>query len=246
MKKILLSLIAVAGFTGLAYADEASFDFTKTENITGWGYDVPTKAVTSSQGEGTAIDTNTHPITSGDVNLAIGFGSATGSSQLRFFFPQNYPTDATKLPDLRCSANGGKLNQTLTFTAAGGAATITKIEFSGTVALKDAANKAISNNTWSGSAASVTLTTTDKTQIKQITVTYTPSGKQSADLSFDNQSVTVIQGETYAGQTVKNPNNLTVTYASDDENVAEVDANTGAITMGTELGTATILSLIHI
>lgn len=67
------------------------------------------------------------------------------------------------------------------------------------------------------------------------------AGKKAPELSFETKAVTILQGETYAGQTVTNPNNLTgITYASDDENIAEVDAATGAVTIGTETGTVKI------
>ena len=231
MKKLLLSLIAVAGFTGLAYADEVTFDFESADNITAWGYTAP------KSGQGTVI-TKDKPIVEGAVSIAVDNGSITNNDQkIRFFYST---AQAHSGLELRNAKKG--TGQKYIFTADGGAATITKIDFTvvGTAfALKDG-ETALTNNTWSGSSTKVELTTTGANTFTAIKVTYTPSGKEAADLSFDNQSVTVIQGETYAGQTVKNPNNLTVTYASDDENVAEVDANTGAITMGTELGTATI------
>ena len=231
MKKLLLSLIAVAGFTGLAYAETAEFDFDNADNIAAWGYTAP------KAGAGTVILAD-KPIVEGVVSIAVANGSITNNDQkIRFF---NSTAAAHKGYELRNSAKG--TGQTLTFTADNGAATITEIEFTpvGTaIALKDG-NTAISNNKWTGSSTKVVLTTSGANTFTAIKVTYAPSGKQPAGLSFETAEVTVLEGETYAGQTVKNPNNLTVTYASDDENVAEVDANTGAVTLGTELGTAKI------
>ncbi len=231
MKKLLLSLIAVAGFTGVAYAEEATFDFDNADNITAWGYTAP------AEGQGTVITTD-KPIVEGAVSIAVDNGSITNNDQkIRFYYST---AQAHSGLDLRNSKKG--TGQKYIFTADGGAATITKIDFTvvGTAfALKDG-ETALTNNTWSGSSTKVELTTTGANTFTAIKVTYTPSGKQSAGLSFETPTVTLLEGETYAGQTVKNPNNLTVTYASDDENVAEVDANTGAVTMGTELGTATI------
>ena len=231
MKKVLLSLIAVAGFTGVAYAEEATFDFDNADNITAWGYTAP------ASGKGTVITTD-KPIVEGAVSIAVDNGSITSDDQkIRFYYAT---AQAHSGLELRNSKKGK--GQKYIFTADGGAATITKIDFTvvGTAfALKDG-ETALTNNTWSGSSTKVELTTTGENKFTAIKVTYAPSGKEAAGLSFETPAVSIVQGETYAGQTVKNPNNLTVTYASDDENVAEVDANTGAITIGTELGTATI------
>ena len=231
MKKLLLSLIAVAGFTGLAYADEATFDFDNADNITAWGYTAP------ASGQGTVITTD-KPIVEGAVSIAVDNGSIKNNDQkIRFFYST---AQAHSGLELRNAKKG--TGQKYIFTADGGAATITKIDFTvvGTAfALKDG-ETALTNKTWSGSSTKVELTTTGENKFTAIKVTYTPSGKQSAGLSFETPTVTLLEGETYVGQTVKNPNNLTVTYSTSDENIAEVDANTGAVTMGTELGTATI------
>lgn len=235
MKKILLSLIAVAGFTGLAYADEADFNFKLASNINAWGYETPAKA-------GNGVDAvKTKPITDGNVSIVIDTKDAnTNGGKFRFWFPA---TNTTTNCDLRCSSAGGGKSQTMTFTANGG--TITNIVFTASkVGLKASTGtlSALSNGsaTWTGSGAEIIFTTTGENKFTAIKVTYAPSGKEPAGLSFETPAVSIVQGETYAGQTVKNPNNLTVTYASDDENVAEVNATTGAVTLGTEIGTATI------
>ena len=227
MKKLLLSILTLAGMSGVAFADEATFDFNSAENITGWGYALPS----GSTGSDLKADS---PLTSGDVTITYDKGTslaASGGQIIRFY-------KGTNGYEIRTSTNAKVKNQNLIFTANGG--TITNVEFTGTVNLKASAGT-LSSGTWTGSEASVTFTTTGQIIISKIVVTYTPSGKKTADLSFDNQSVTVIQGETYTGQTVNNPNSLTgITYASDAVNVAAVDANTGAVTIGTETGTAKI------
>ena len=232
MKKLLLSLIAVAGFTGLAYADEATFDFTDANAIKAMGYNAP------ASGAGTDL-TSTTPLTVGDVTITYDKGTsqaAAGGQMIRFF-------NGSGGYDLRTSSNAKVKDQKLTFKANGG--TITSIAFTASKLAMSASTgtlPALSGTaaTWTGSAAEVTFTTTGQIIITKIVVSYAPSGKQPAGLSFETPAVSIVQGETYAGQTVKNPNNLTVTYSTSDENIAEVDANTGAVTMGTELGTATI------
>ena len=65
------------------------------------------------------------------------------------------------------------------------------------------------------------------------------SSKQQAELSFDVPSYKVAPG-TLLTSTVKNPNGLTVSYASDDEDIAYVDETTGEVLTGNKFGTATI------
>ena len=56
----------------------------------------------------------------------------------------------------------------------------------------------------------------------------------------DAQSFSVEIGDSFTAPELINPNNLTVTYASDKEEVASVNATTGAVTIGEVAGTATI------
>ena len=232
MKKLLLSLIAVAGFTGLAYAETATFDFTTADAIKAMGYNAP------ASGAGTDLSATT-PLTVGDVTITYDKGTsqaAAGGQMIRFY-------NGNSGYDLRTSSNAKVKDQKLTFKANGG--TITSIAFTASKLALSASTGTLpalsgTTATWTGSAADVTFTTTGQITITKIVVSYAPSGKEAAGLSFETPAVSIVQGETYAGQTVKNPNNLTVTYASDDENVAEVNATTGAVTLGTEIGTATI------
>ena len=107
-----------------------------------------------------------------------------------------------------------------------------------------------SAHTWAGSAAEVTLTSTVKDQyrIKTITVTVAGSLKQATTVSFgeeaDGQTITVLQGKeaefTAPKATLTPAEAGTLTYASDNEAVAKVDAATGAVTFGSEFGQAKI------
>ena len=65
--------------------------------------------------------------------------------------------------------------------------------------------------------------------IKKITITYSNSNKKSADISFPASSYKMKLGETFTAPTLRNPNNLTITYASSDSKVATVDASTGVV-----------------
>ena len=66
------------------------------------------------------------------------------------------------------------------------------------------------------------------------------STKADPELSYFPDSYTISLGETFTAPTLTNPHNLPVTYSSDKDYVAAVDATTGAITLGTAAGTVTI------
>ena len=70
-------------------------------------------------------------------------------------------------------------------------------------------------------------------------MTYTPSGKTSADLSFPEATYTVKLGDSFTAPTLTNPHNLTVSYTVDNTDVADVDATTGEVTINAA-GTAKI------
>ncbi len=67
-------------------------------------------------------------------------------------------------------------------------------------------------------------------------------GKQDAELSFSEESVTINVGEidAFVSPTFNNPNNLTVTATSTDENVAVFDVETSEIVLNGAVGTAEI------
>ena len=62
----------------------------------------------------------------------------------------------------------------------------------------------------------------------------------SANLSFPEPSYSVNLGETFAAPALTNPYNVEVTYSTSDSSIADVDASTGAITIGSTAGKATI------
>jgi len=96
--------------------------------------------------------------------------------------------------------------------------------------------------TWTGNAASFTLTASSQVRATKIEVTYTPSGgttKTSAELSFPKASYTAKVGETFTAPTLTNRHNLTVSYTVDNTDVADVDATTGEVTINAA-GTAKI------
>lgn len=74
----------------------------------------------------------------------------------------------------------------------------------------------------------------------QAAVAFYRAGLPSANLSFPEESYSVNIGETFTTPALTNPYNVPVTYSSSEPNIASVDATTGAVTIGSTAGTATI------
>ena len=67
------------------------------------------------------------------------------------------------------------------------------------------------------------------------------NGKKLAGISYATTSYnTLPANDSFVTPTLTNPNNVIVTYSSDNTSVAEVDASTGTVTIGNAVGTATI------
>ncbi len=160
--------------------------------------------------------------------------------------------------------NGGQVrwyqNNAITVTANAASSAVTSVAFeyasdkytpSGEGKLTvSAGTYDYSSHTWQGNANSVTFTHPGGGQyrVKKITVTISGDLKTATTVTFgedvDGQTITVLQGK--EGEFTAPKATLTpaeagqVAYASDNEAVAKVDATTGAVTFGSELGQATI------
>ena len=64
--------------------------------------------------------------------------------------------------------------------------------------------------------------------------------KAVAGLAYETKEYTAKVNEAFSTPVLTNPNNLTVTYSSSDENLATVDATTGAVTILDKTGKVTI------
>ena len=69
--------------------------------------------------------------------------------------------------------------------------------------------------------------------------TVSPEEPKDPELSFSETAFEVEEGSEFTAPELNNPNNVPVTYSSSDVAVAQVDENTGAVTIGTP-GTTTI------
>ena len=202
MKKVLLSLVAAAASAFFASA----------------GYE-------AKAGAG-ADYTSQKPIVEEPVTIAVDTKTAvTGGGMFRFWFPAK----ETTAKDFRCSSKGGILGQTLTFSADGN--TITEIKFTAakfalTANVGDLSAWENGTATWTGSATEVVFTTTEANTLNNIIVTYENSGdmREPAGLAWTESSVTVLTTEIadFTAPALTNPNNVDVTYASDNAEVATV------------------------
>lgn len=96
---------------------------------------------------------------------------------------------------------------------------------------------------YKGKVLTITVTNIAK-GVKCYSISYSYDGEtielSPAGLAYEETAFTVAPGASFTAPTLTNPNNLTVTYESSDEDVASVNASTGAVTIGTKEGKATI------
>ena len=142
-------------------------------------------------------------------------------------------------------------NATISFTAENGYA-ITKVVITSTASgtsqygpgLLSTENGTYSvsdkTGTWVGEAQTVTFTATAQSRAKLITVYYKTDNRQDAGLVWSTENVSITLGDACTPPTLSNPNGLTLTCTSDNENLATV-TNAGVVTLKSGVtGTATI------
>lgn len=218
MKKTLLSLLAAVAFGFAASADEVTFDFTTNA----YGCTVAGPANTNyNSPDGTELSESVITLT---MNNLTGYGC-------RFW-------------KTKAGAQTFRANKNSGFTVSINGGTITKIAFTGSkLTGVQADGNALTDNAWSGSAASVAFVSTiEAAQFKTMVVTYTGGAadtRKDAGMSFPEAKYTVEMGKAFTAPVLTKATNAAVTYASDKETVATVDAATGAVTIVGE-GTARI------
>lgn len=211
-QKLLFLFVAMFALTcNTAWADTEKFDWT---------------SVSSTQSP-----TSDNVYTQGEITLT--FKKASGS---------NIPAE-NKEGSIRMYTN-----TTLTIEATEGNV-ITQVVFTPTDNSYSATNltydgAALTSNTWelSSPVQSATLTATKNARFKTIEVTYQSSStptKKSADLAFSETSIYLETGEALTAPTFTKATTASVTFTSDNEDVATVDAN-GVISLGSAQGKATI------
>ena len=80
-------------------------------------------------------------------------------------------------------------------------------------------------------------------EVTEYVITYTTGtsddSREEANISFETTSYEITLGDSFTAPTLSNPNELTVSYSSNNSDVAEVDATTGVVTVKA-VGSATI------
>ena len=218
MNKILrLSFIGLLlGLCTAGWADTKTFDFTGSE------------AYGMTLLSGSTSEYNADPCTlkEGDVSISLQgqtrWWKATSNNELRFY----------KWSKFTVTVPTGYAISKIVLTAK------TPANFSATIGTYD-------KGTWTGSANSVDISCTitkSNTPITKIEVTYASSStpvKQEPNLKFSEETITINQGDAFTAPTFTKSTTADVTFASDNEGVATVNAE-GVISLGTEIGTAVI------
>ncbi|MBQ2291776.1 MAG: chitobiase/beta-hexosaminidase C-terminal domain-containing protein [Paludibacteraceae bacterium] len=94
--------------------------------------------------------------------------------------------------------------------------------------------------TWTGEANSVTFTADKQVRMTTITVYYKQDNRAEAGLAWNPATVSLTVGDAFTAPTLSNPNGLTLTCTSDNENLATV-TNAGVVTLKSGVtGKATI------
>ncbi len=201
--------------------EDGVFDFTIGENY-GSGYEY-SDAKTQS-GKWTAVN-----VTMALAGRNCWYEATNGSTALRLY---------KKISD---EAPAGSME----FAAPAGNV-ITKIVFEGSeLGNLVAEGGTYKDGTWTGAANPIKISAKDNATktiiINKITVTYeegTPVEKAEAGLAYTTTEFTIDFGDEFTAPTLTNPNGLTVSYESSNEDVATVDADGKVTIVGA--GTTTI------
>lgn len=209
----LFSLLAMLS-CGL-YAQTATFDFTGDE-----AYGMPLLSGSTQE-----YNQDPYNCTEGDVTLTLAGRTrwwAGSPNHLRTY------SDAT----ITVSVPDNYIITSIVFTSPNSTAK----NLSTTVGTYD------NGGTWTGTANSVDFACSATSRFNTIEVTYqdaTEPVKKDPGLVFSETDVTATIGEPFTAPTLTKETTAEVTYSSDNEEVATVDAQTGEVTI-VSLGTAKI------
>lgn len=193
-------------------------------------------------GLGTADDGNTWTITSDgtestyDATSGIHYGTNNASvTYLQLASSSNNGT----IKKILVNARDAQENATISVTVGGTAFTCTT---------DPKATNLSSDYVFTGSAKGEIIVRIERTEsmtkalyVKNVVVYYEPSTLADPELTFSETEFTVDAGATFTAPTLTtNPEGLAVTYSSSDVDLATVDEETGAVTIGNNPGTVTI------
>lgn len=242
MKKLLLSLIGLLAVSAVQAQDTQTVTFNfKPSTITGLP-NTATKAPTTPTDytfQDSKITLYKTFWAKSKENGSIAFKKGETDSYISFATPAGYAVSEVTLTNGTYASSSFKVLvgeteiKTVTFSSANTQELTVTIPAEQQVA--DAPLKVQTNKSSNQCTCSI------------FKITYTKTGSTNPDLDdaglqFEETNFTVALGTTFTAPKLTNPNNLTVTYDSSDKNVADVDAETGAVTIkgvGTTIITAT-------
>lgn len=196
-------------FVGMsAKAETVTFDFTGAEAY----------GMTLLSGSTNEYNSDPYACTEGDVTMTLNGRSrwwkTSAANELRMYAESNFEI---AVPD-------GKVITAINLTAK-------------TPANFTAAVGTYADGKWTGAAQSVTISCTitkSNTPISKVEVVYQASSgpiKSDPALSFSETIVSATMGEAFTAPTLSKATDGAITYSSEDEAVATVDSQTGAVTL---------------
>ena len=230
MKKLLLTLAVAAGFGFSSYAEEVTESFAK--NDAAWF------SITKTQASDTPKD-----LTSSNTGITYSVTQA-------YYNQDGYVMLVKSKGILKFKLDFDCANITI-YSKANASASQAVAVYAGETEIKGSSkipNVADGNlsvdvpeaNQAAGTEYSIKVSTANNVQVTKIV--YTLAGgvmKKDAGLSFPEAKYEVNLGQAFTAPALTKATNAAVTYASDKETVATVDATTGAVTLVGE-GTARI------
>ncbi len=209
----LFSLLAMLS-CGL-YAQTATFDFTGDE-----AYGMPLLSGSTQE-----YNQDPYNCTEGNVTLTLAGRTRWWAGSPNHLRTYSGSTVTVSVPD-------NYIITSIVFTSTNNTAK----NLSTTVGTYD------NGGTWTGTANSVDFACSETSRFSTIEVTYqdaTEPVKKNPGLVFSETDVTATIGEPFTAPTLTKETTAEVTYSSDNEEVATVDAQTGEVTI-VALGTAKI------
>ena len=219
--KTLLLLFALVTGSVSSWADSYTITFGNSANSA--------SGISSSTGASTTISDGTDYVTAKPYTVTAGNCYYGGQ------------TDGEKA-SIRIGKSGTDASLTIALSDAGKVKATSIVVVNGMDA--QAAPGSADDLTYTFASATnienIVLTSVKAVFVYSITVNISASSKQAAELSYAIPSYKVAYNTEFPTPTLTNPNGLTVTYASSDDDIALVDENNGDIVIGSKAGTVTI------
>ncbi len=235
MKKTLLTLAVAVATTFAVAAETVTFDFTENQ------YGNPLESGNSNNylpdgttfsEEAVTLSIQKYDYTNSKGDPAVGNGArfwdASGSVQFRVMSNSG----------ITLTVDGGTITEVALVAAKG----LNSFGAEGWTPGEENGDKAA---TYVGSNSSIVFRATGTVQLTSITVTYNGGvvdTRKDAELKFAEDKVEATLGEAFTAPALTKATTAEVTYSSDKEDVATVDATTGAVTL-VGVGTARISAI---